>query len=121
MTPPFALGVVVSLKPNPSSCPFVSQAWAKVLEFIFALEPTLVFESNYDILHLNFPCLNHDLTVIWLLGCYLEFIEEESVTANNGISGAQLSGFLGAKFSECKYRAMPSISKIPGLGPSGIG
>ena len=104
-----------------ATCVWVSSAWQKVLDYIFAMEPTLVFESSQDILNLNFSVTQRDNAILWLIGHYLEFIEEHSVIENNRVFSLQIMGLLSGKLMECKYKAMPDIGIIPGLSPSGIG
>ena len=41
------------------------------------LETELTFKSDYRILHLNFPKYANENSIIWSLGQYVDFIEEE--------------------------------------------
>ena len=86
-----------------------------------SLEPELIFETAYSILHLCFDSLRRDDAVIWLLGNYLEFVEKETYIENRRITSQQIKGFLSAKVSEAKFRAMRDIGFIPGLDQTGIG
>ena len=83
-------GLVETSTHKYATCVWVSSAWQKILDLIIAIEPTLVFESSYDILHLNFSATHRDNAILWLIGHYLEFIEEHSVITIKELQGLKL-------------------------------
>ena len=59
--------------------------------------------------------------MVWLIGNYVLFIEEQMILKDRRVTGDQLVGWLRAKLLECKNRAMPDLGYIPGVHPTGIG
>ena len=114
-------GLIESQTHKYALCSWVISAWNKLLDIIFTLEPSLVFETSHDILHLNFHKTQKDNTILWLLGHYLDYVEEESVVKNNKVSGSSFQGLLSAKLLDSLHIAMPELYAIPCLTPTGIG
>ena len=104
-----------------SLCTSVSSTWNKLLDLVIYLEPVLVFESSYDILHLNFPETKSDNTILWLLGQYLDYIEDESIIKQNKVNASHFQGYISAKLIDSAHVAMPEIYAIPCLNPTGVG
>ena len=78
-------------------------------------------ETDHNLLYFNFPLIPRDNAVVWVLGHYVQFIEEEVVSRNKKATSSQFIGWLGSKALECRYRVMPCIGIIPGIYPTGIG
>ena len=102
-------------------CNRVQDAWAQVRDMLSQLEIETIYESDYNLIHFNFPQYLRDNAVVWVIGNYIQFVEEEVVRKNRRVLGSQLMGWLKAKALECRYRAMPDIGVIPGIHPTGIG
>ena len=102
-------------------CVSVVQAWSHLRTLLISLEPQLSSESNHDLLHLNFSLYPLENTILWLLGHYIEFIEDAVFIKKGRVSGPQLAGYIFANWQRDRLRAMPSISHIPGIDPDGIG
>ena len=83
--------------------------------------PDLIFESDHNILHMRFPLVPRDATIVWLLGQYLEYVEKEAILGNKKLHRSHISGWLSAKILESKNIAMMDIGHIPGLDTVGIG
>ena len=104
-----------------ATCERILPVWNFLREKIEVLEPQLVFESDYNILHLNYPKLVHENTILWLLGQYVDFIEEEVLLKNNNVIVAQFIGRITSNKLCSAYMALPEIGFIPGLHPTGVG
>ena len=104
-----------------ATCFWVSEVWHKMLDIMSQLEPTMVFETSHDILHLNFPKYSHESAILWLIGQYIQFIEEETFILNKKVSPSHFIGYLTAKRLDSKNQAMPFLGFIPGLFPTGVG
>ena len=102
-------------------CERVIDAWLKVRDLIAQLDQEMIYESDYNLIHLNFPSLLRDNAIVWMIGHYVQFVEEEVVLKGRKVTGRQILGWLGAKAFECRYRAMPELGIIPGIHPTGIG
>ena len=108
-------GIVENQTHKFATCFWVADVWHKLLDIISQLEPTMVFESSSDILHLNFPKHLNENAILWLLGQYVDFIEEEAFIKSKRVSIHQFIGYLSAKKIDSIYHAMPFIGLIPGL------
>ena len=86
-----------------------------------SIEPTIIYETDYSVLHLCFRRLENDLPIVWLLGQYLAYVEKEVFIDNRTVSGAQIRGWLQSKLPEARNMAMNEIGHITALDPSGIG
>ena len=75
-----------------ATCSVIYTVLCCLRDKVETIEPELVFVSDSDLLHLNFPRLLNDNTIIWLLGQYVEYIEEECVLKNNKVSVSQFMG-----------------------------
>ena len=104
-----------------ATCSFVQEAWGTLRFFIDRLEPGLVTISDKSLLHLDYPGVVRGDTILWLLGSYLEYVEQEVVLQGRRVSSDGLLGFFKLKKIECRYIAMPEIGFIPGLETTGIG
>ena len=98
-----------------ATCLWVSSAWNKILDLIIDLDQTMVFESSCDILCLNFPHKARDNAILWLIGHYLEFVEDETIIKNSKVTGDQVMGYLMSKYIADRFKAMPCIGQISSL------
>ena len=90
-------------------------------DLLSRIDPETLLETDHNLLYFNFPLTPRDNAVIWVLGHYVQFVEEEVVARNKKATSSQFMGWLGAKALEFRYRAMPHIGNIPGIYPTGIG
>ena len=81
----------------------------------------MVFDSDHNLLHLCFPSMQRETTVVWLVGQYLEYVEKESILGNKRLLHAHISGWLSAKILESRNVGMADLGHIPGLDTTGIG
>ena len=58
---------------------------------------------------------------MWLLGQYVDYIEEEVVKKGNFVLTPQFLGTVSANKQSCSFIAMPDIGFIPGITTTGIG
>ena len=114
-------GIVETQTHKFATCFWVSDVWHKMLDIISRMEPSMVFETSHDVLHLNFPKHVHENSILWLIGQYVQFIEEETFIRNKRVSVSQFIGHLSAKRMDSRHQAMPYIADIPGLFPTGVG
>ena len=85
------------------------------------IETDLIYETDHNLLNLCFPLSLRDNALIWLLGQYLEYVENEVMVKNLKISREQFGGWLLAKYSEAKSASIPYLGLIPGIYPMGVG
>ena len=85
------------------------------------MAPDMIFEPDYNVLHLQFMPTQRDLTVVWLLGQYLEYVEKEAIIGNRRLLQNHISGWLSAKLLESRNVAMADLGSIPGLDTTGVG
>jgi len=104
-----------------ASCKYLSDGWRQLRELMESIEPTIIYETDYSVLHLCFRRLENDLPIVWLLGQYLAYVEKEVFIDNRTVSGAQIRGWLQSKLPEARNMAMNEIGHITALDPSGIG
>ena len=104
-----------------AGCPWVGDAWEKVREIIDELEPGLGGISDKNLLHLVFSERDREEAVIWLLGCYLQYVEEEVVRQGRVVEASGLVGYLQYQKMRSQYIAMPFLGYIPGVDRLGIG
>ena len=97
-------------------CSWVSGAWETVRDILEYLVPGLENLTNKDIFHLNFVKTIKENEVIWLIGSYLEYVEDFVVVRNNKVFSADIIGYLKFKKLNCKYLAMPELSAMPLIG-----
>ena len=102
-------------------CSHSSQSWAFLRELIEKVQPLCIFESDHSILNLYFSPFLNDNSILWLLGEYLDYIENVSVFKKSVSTPHELRLHLKLRWQYCIHKHMPSVGIIPGLEPSGIG
>ena len=102
-------------------CLFLSECWKTLRDFIENIEPLSTFESDHSLLNLYFTPFQREISILWLIGEYVAFVDRESLTKNRRVSSPEFCHYLRQRWLECKNMAMPFIGIIPGLFPSGIG
>ena len=81
----------------------------------------MMFESDYSFLNLSFVKSLKDSTVLWIIGEYVQYVEEEVVLKNRKVNREDLLHHLRTRKLECANVCMDALDFIPGLYPSGIG
>jgi hypothetical protein len=71
--------------------------------------------DNVRILYLNFPSSTRDAAVLWLIGHFLEYVEEKTVIQGRRISGNSVYGYMKYKRLAEKHTASKDPGLIPGL------
>ena len=104
-----------------TTCAGLFSVWCFLRDQVEHIEPELVFVTDTNLLNLNFPRLLNESTVIWLLGQYIEFIEDEFLSRGNKVSVSKFKGYVAEAKSNCTNVAMPELGHIPGLTATGIG
>ena len=85
------------------------------------MEPELIFESDYSLLHLNYDASRRENAIVWMIGEYVCQVESESVLKNTKLSRLKTINHFISKKLECKELALPDLGFIPGLSATGIG
>ena len=104
-------------------CSWVSGAWETVRDILEELDPDIEDRTNKDILHLNFRRTDRENDMMWLIGSYLEYVEDFVVVRNNfvvvrnnKIYSAGVVGYLKFKKLNSTFLAMPELGEMPLIG-----
>ena len=104
-----------------ASCDWVKEAWKKLRSILENLDMNIAHISDENLLHLNFHHSLRESAILWLMGIYIEYVDNELIANKRKLSSRTFLGRAQAKLFECQYRAMPSLGHISGLTPTGIG
>ena len=117
MSPTFVQGVgrLQRLTHRYARCSWVNDAWEMVREVITRMEPELEQVSNKRMIHLGFQKTRRDVDIMWVLGVYLEFVEEEVVIMGRRVKREIMLGHLKYQRQACKHLAMPGVDQIPAV------
>ena len=96
-------------------CSWVADAWAYLRYLLDRLELSIRGLRDYKVLNLDFQPVGNEVGVLWLLGAYLEFVEDHVVTHRRRITGHGLKGHLLFRKMAWKHRATPDPGLILGL------
>ena len=102
-------------------CPHSKESWKYTRELMERVQPSCIFESDHSLLNLYFTAFINDNSVLWLLGGYLDFLVQESISKCKAVTRSQLHVYLQTRWLESQSKSLPVIGIIPGLEPSGIG
>ena len=102
-------------------CSSVSDAWCLVRQLMENLDISIVFESDFSIIHLFYTEPLHGHSVLWLIGEYVCLVESVAIKENKKLSRDILLNHLRQKWLEIQHMATHAIDFIPGLFPVGIG
>ena len=96
-------------------CNHVKDAWNTLRELLESIDQLVLFESDHSILNLYFSKLLEEEKVLWLIGEYVHFVDQESVLNRRKISSSDLIGYLEARRLACNFLKIPCIGHIPGI------
>ena len=96
-------------------CNWVREAWEYLRYLLERLELDLRGMRDYGLLHLDFGPVRNEVGVLWLLGTYLEFVEEQVVVHRRRVTGHGLKGHLLFRKMVGRHRATPDPGPLPGL------
>ena len=102
------------------NCCRVSEAWNEVRELLELLDTSLILESDHSIVNLYFPKSLRDNAILWIIGEYLDYIEN-SILEIKTVKAAETIAHLRSKLILSKNKAIPDLGVIHGLHPTGIG
>ena len=104
-----------------SSCSQVLEAWNQLRNILEILDNSLCFETDHSLINLYYSePISHN-SVLWLIGEYIMYIEQEVVLSNRKVSGHGLLNRLQSRWLECSKLSIPDLELIPGLFPTGVG
>ena len=90
-------------------------------DILESLDQLIFFEADDNIINLCFTNLYREEPVVWLIGEYIAYIEQEVVLGNRRVGRDDFLGHLAAKKLECRFMMLPDIGFIPGIDQAGIG
>ena len=96
-------------------CPLVSLSWEWLKSVLISLDSSLASLSDSDFLSLEFEKGFRENAVIWLLGSYIEIVENEVVIKGNFLSLPSVTGLLKQKKQSARHRALPDLGIISGI------
>ena len=104
-------------------CVRVSESWEWLRTIIVVLDPCTGLMDDESILRLNFSRSLRDNAVIWLIGVYVEIVDNEIINKDNNIDHRSLVGFFRQRQQQSNLQAIPYLGPIPGIDwePQGIG
>ena len=94
------------------TCGWVSDAWNALKEILESLDQLLIFESDHDLINLNFASLQNEDPVLWLIGEYVFFIDQEVVWNSRRAMSHNLFGYLESRRQDCMFMQIPAIGHI---------
>ena len=100
-------------------CMKIIEPWNSIRDILETIDISLVFETDQSLINLNYNTASTSNSILWIIGEYLVFIDEEKVCS--GKSSSSLLNYLRCRWLECSKLAMPSIGFIPGLFSVGVG
>ena len=104
-----------------STCSRVHSTWLSLRSTLETLDSSLCQESEDSILHLYYEESLASNSILWLIGEYVVFIENEVVLSNRNVSSQSLSNHLRSRWIECSKLNIPNLEFILGLLPTGVG
>ena len=102
-------------------CSRVVEPWNKLRDLLEDLDFSLIQESDHSLLNLYYKQPLHSNSVLWLIGEYLTFIDNEQLYPNKSVSVNALQNHLRIRWLMCSKLAIPMLDFIPGLFPTGVG
>ena len=97
------------------SCRWVSDIWNALREILESLDQLILFETDYTLLNLCYSDLLNEESVLWLLGEYLFYIDNEVVLNNRRVTVDDMMGYLESRRLICNFMKIPPIGHIPGM------
>ena len=94
-------------------CDWVVRGWFLAREIMVEMEPDLEEISSKNLIHLNFPRVEREADVLWVLSQYLQYVEDEVVIQEAKITSGGLLGHLKYQREAAKHIAMPNLGVIP--------
>ena len=95
-------------------CSSLSGVWDYVRARLVQIDESLTWLGDEHLLYLSFPSGLRDKDILWLLGVYLDYVEDKVVKRGQAIS---VDDFVGhAKYNReiASHEAMPDLGVIPG-------
>ena len=80
-----------------------------------SLDQLLIFESDHSILNIYYANLMIEEPVLWLIGEYVYYIDEEVVLNNRKATRHGMIGYLESRRLACNFLRIPHIGHIPGM------
>ena len=96
-------------------CSLVSGAWEWLKTVLLLLDSSLSLVSDSELLSLNFEKGMRENAVVWIIGSYIEIVENEVVTKENFLSIPSITGQLKQKKQSARYQALPELGIIAGV------
>ena len=98
-----------------SGCDFVHYAWNCLRELLESLDQLILFESDHSFLNLYFSCLLMEDQILWLIGEYVLYIDQEVILNNRRVVREDLMGYLESRRQTCNFMRISRIGFIPGM------
>ena len=94
---------------------FVHDAWNCLRELLESLDQLILFESDHSFLNLYFSCLLMEDQILWLIGEYVLYIDQEVILNNRRVVREDLMGYLESRRQTCNFMRISRIGFIPGM------
>ena len=82
---------------------------------------TTVLFNDYQILRLDFFKGLRESAILWLIGTYVELIENEVVLRENKLDIDSVKGFFKQRKASSRHLAIPDLGRIPGIDWDDVG
>ena len=92
----------------------MGEVWGWVQFRLDQMDPSHASLRDSDFLYLRFYRGLQDKDILWLLGVYLEYVEEKVVLRGQAASLDDFVGHVKYKRVMTNYQAMPALGLIPG-------
>ena len=99
----------------------VNQVWEWLKFQLTSLDISLNSDTDSDILSLNFQRGLRENAILWMIGIYVEMVENEVIVRGNPLKVTTASGIYKQKKLITKHQAIPDLGVIVGLDTQGIG
>ena len=90
-------------------------------ELIETVYPIIIYETHYALLHLCYARTLRNNTVLWILGEYVNLVDQEDTLKGRKLSRNDVLNCLKSRKLETKHLSMPDLGFIQGLDVTGIG
>ena len=96
-------------------CSFVADAWAWVRRRLDLLDTSTVLFTDYQILRLDFFKSLRENAIVWLIGTFIELVENDVVLRGNKLNCVSIKGFFKQKKQYANNLDFPELGIIPGI------
>ena len=104
-----------------TQCQQVSEAWLLIQDLILSLDFSMVFETDHSLICLYFSPSIKETDILWLLGEYVVYVENEAVLKNRRISHRELLCHSKSRFLSCNNLPISNLKPFLSGEASGVG